>query len=88
MSRGAFTLRGDSRAMMVQDHRTSGWSSHKYLRFDLQASPVGITLDLSKVPCGCLACVYFVAAKDPSDGKSQYCGAYTTPHEHQSHPML
>ena len=71
---GTFRVSGNARAYLVQDHAHSGgWDGHRYVRFDLSTSPLRFTLDLSNVPCGCLACVYLVAAADPSNGKSQYC---------------
>ena len=71
--RGQFSLQGDSRAMLVHDHTAANWASHKYVRFDLAERPIRFTLDLSNVPCGCLACLYFVAAKEPDASGSNYC---------------
>ena len=67
------TMRGDSRLYLVEDHTRSSWDEHKYARVDLRQNPLIYTLDLSGVPCGCLACVYLVAMADPSGGGSNYC---------------
>ena len=71
------TVVGDSRVYLVNDHREVTWERHQYQRLDLQASDLRYELDLSKVPCGCLACVYLVAMADPGAGatESNYCGA-------------
>lgn len=69
---GALRIAGDSRLYLVQDHTQSSWEKHKYVRFDLAAHPLSFTLDLSSVPCGCLATVYLVSMPDPSLG-SNYC---------------
>ena len=42
----------------------------------MMASPLRFSLDLSKVECGCLACIYLVAMPDP-DARGD---AYTAPH--------
>ena len=73
MPDGAFTVIGDVRAYLVQDVRHTHWGLHKYERIDLQKQPLVFTIDLSQVPCGCLACVYLVAMKDPEGSLSNYC---------------
>ena len=70
---GAVRVTGDARIYLVEDHKQQTWAGHKYVRLDLQSSPLRFTLDLSNVPCGCLACVYLVAMKDPASGDSNYC---------------
>ena len=70
---GKLTVQGDTRVYLVEDHRETEWDYHKYVRIDLQSFPLRFTLDLSNVPCGCLACVYLVKMKDPAFGQSQYC---------------
>ena len=67
------TVRGNSRAYLVEDSGASDWETHKYLRLNLQDHPLNFDLDLSQVPCGCLACVYLVRMKDPDWGGSNYC---------------
>ena len=62
---GALTVRGDARLYLVQDHTHSSWAEHRYVRLDLQQQPLSFTLDISNVPCGCVACVYLVRMKDP-----------------------
>ena len=55
---GVLKMQGDSRAYLVQDYRHNKWAEHKYVRLDLHKYPLRYTVDLSHVPCGCLACVY------------------------------
>ena len=69
----AVRINGDTRVYLTDDHRRTRWGDSKYLRFDLRASPLTFTLDLSNVPCGCLACVYLVAMDDPDAHGSNYC---------------
>ena len=67
-------VHGDNRMYLVEDHRQTIWGTHKYVRLDLNAEPLKFTLDLSGVPCGCLACVYLVAMADPEwGGDANYC---------------
>ena len=73
MTNGKFKVQGDSRAYLVQDSTQTLWQDHKYVRLDLQKDPLTFSLDLSKVPCGCLACVYMVKMKDPDVDGSNYC---------------
>ena len=71
---GALKVQGDARAYLIQDHtQNDGWGEHQYVRIDLEKSPLRFMLDLSNVPCGCLACVYLVTMKDPEDRWSNYC---------------
>lgn len=84
---GAVRVMGDSRAYLVNDYTAAAsfgnggggasasgpWGDLAYARLDLHAAPLSFTLDLSNVPCGCLACVYLVAMKDPEGGQSNYC---------------
>ena len=71
---GMLRVQGDSRLYLVQDYQQTQWQDHKYMRLDLNKDPLRFTLDLSNVPCGCLACVYMVKMKDPAASGSQYCG--------------
>jgi hypothetical protein len=73
VSEGAVKLTGNARAFLVQDSLQTSWAEHKYMRLDLSRHPLSFTLDLSGVPCGCLACVYLVAMADPSAGDDSYC---------------
>ena len=68
-------VQGDSRVYLVQEYFQDAWENHKYVRINLQEEALEFTLDLSGVPCGCLACVYMVAMKDPIPGSHTYCGA-------------
>ena len=58
MTNGALKIQGDSRVYLVEDYRKQTWDEHKYVRLNLQDWPLRYTIDLSQVPCGCLACVY------------------------------
>ncbi|KAL3926462.1 MAG: hypothetical protein SGPRY_003287 [Prymnesium sp.] len=74
VTNGNLEIQGDARAYLVQDHTVyTGWGDHRYVRIDLHRSPLQFTLDVSNVPCGCLACVYLVTMKDPVGWKSNYC---------------
>ena len=64
---GAVRIAGNSQAYLVNDHTPTTWKDHGYARLDLRSNPLSFTLDLSQVPCGCFACVYLVAMKDPSE---------------------
>jgi hypothetical protein len=72
---GSLTVTGNARTYLVQDHDHLRWEDHKYVRLNPQVEPVRFTLDLSGVPCGCLACVYMVKMKDPSDEGPNYVSA-------------
>ena len=63
--RGAFTLKGNARAYLVRDHTRRTWAAHSYVRMDLNRAPLSMDVDLSRVPCGCLACVYLIAMPEP-----------------------
>lgn len=70
---GALRVQGDSRLYLVQDYTQSDWQNHQYRRIDLRQDPLSFTLDLSHVPCGCLACVYMVKMAAPTALGSSYC---------------
>ena len=76
---GMLRVQGNSRLYLVQDYQPAKWEEHKYIRLDLRRDPLSFTLDLSNVPCGCLACVYMVKMKDPSATGSNYWCARHTP---------
>jgi hypothetical protein len=71
---GSLQVSGETRAYLVRDFTERGWGNHKYLRFDL-TNPLTFDVDLSNVPCGCVASVYLVRMADPSLGRSNYCDA-------------
>ena len=73
MQNDRLTVKGDSRLFLVQDFNQSRWDDHKYVRLDLQQASLRFTVDVSNVPCGCLAMVYLVKMKDPAGGTPQYC---------------
>ena len=54
---GAFRISGDARAYLVRNHGAEKWVDHSYVRLNLVAHPLTFSLDLSRVPCGCLACI-------------------------------
>ena len=70
---GTLTVTGNTRAYLVEDYMGLRWADFKYERADMFKKPLEFTLDLSNVNCGCLACVYLVAMKDPSGDSSNYC---------------
>ena len=74
-SEGTVTVHGDTRVYLVADHNAATWAKHQYVRFDVHAKPLEMEVDLSNVPCGCLACVYLVMMKDPVAGDSSYCAS-------------
>ena len=76
-SDGKLHVTGSTRVYLVEDHRKREWAEHRYHRFDLSQRELTFTLDVSRVPCGCIACVYFVAMKDPASSKSNYCDMAT-----------
>ena len=57
----------------MSDYTTAGWAGRRYARFDLTSRPLELDINLSGVPCGCLACVYLVAMADPDASGSRYC---------------
>ena len=73
LERGTLTVRSNSRLYLVDDGAPSAWEQHSYVRIDLQRRPLSYTLDLSSVPCGCLACVYLVAMRNPTAAGANYC---------------
>jgi len=72
-SDGSLRVTGDTRAYLTNNPVGIMWPSHSYVRFDLNQEPLVFEVDLSQVPCGCLACVYLVAMKDPNEFGSNYC---------------
>jgi hypothetical protein len=61
---GALHIIGDARLYLMEDYTASTWGTRKYARFDLRTA-LSLSVDLSAVPCGCIATVYLVAAADP-----------------------
>ena len=47
-----------------------GWLLSAHSR---PSQPLRLTADVSGVPCGCLACIYLVAMKDPEGNDPMYC---------------
>ena len=74
VNEGSLRVNGDTRAYLVQNIEAGdNWGDHRYVRSNMMTTPLKFTIDLSNVDCGCLACVYLVAMKDPSAGSSNYC---------------
>jgi hypothetical protein len=48
------------------------------MRLDLENAPLKFTLDVSNVPCGCLATVYMVKMADPTTSGSNYCACHAS----------
>jgi hypothetical protein len=70
---GNMEVKGDARAYLVEDMRSTKWAEHRFVRLDLTESELSFELDLSRVPCGCLATVYMSAMPDPGGIGAQYC---------------
>ena len=72
---GTVRFTGDTRAYLVEDYTRSAWRDHKYMRIDpTRSEAFSASVDLSNVPCGCLACVYMVGMHDPSSSRlANYC---------------
>jgi hypothetical protein len=77
---GVLRITGNARSYLVKDFRTRTWRSHEYVRIDLNKESLRFTIDLSEVPCGCLACVYLVTMGDPTVDQSNYCDAAENVH--------
>ena len=75
------TLRlfGDTRVYLVADHTQSEWSDHEYIHMLHDGREMSFTLDLSRVPCGCIATVYLVQMDRPGLTDANYCDANTSP---------
>lgn len=69
---GAFGIQGKQRMYLMEDINAPNWWASKYVRFNLLGKTVTFTADLSGVPCGVAACIYFVALWKPGPGSS-YC---------------
>lgn len=63
MEDNVLRVQGNTRVYLVQDWQELYWDRHEYVRLDLRNNPLTFTIDLSNVPCGCLACVYRRRAK-------------------------
>eukprot|EP00419_Tripos_fusus_P008029 CAMPEP_0172682900 /NCGR_PEP_ID=MMETSP1074-20121228/18477_1 /TAXON_ID=2916 /ORGANISM="Ceratium fusus, Strain PA161109" /LENGTH=646 /DNA_ID=CAMNT_0013501663 /DNA_START=27 /DNA_END=1968 /DNA_ORIENTATION=+ len=63
---------GSSRSYLVDNLGAPSWYQAQYHRFDLRGQTMSYTVDLSKVPCGCIACMYLVAMPNPGPGPN-YC---------------
>ena len=71
---GGVMFVGNVRAYLADDVALKGkWSEYAYTRVNYFEAPLSLDLDLSNVPCGCLACVYLVALPQPNGDSSSYC---------------
>jgi hypothetical protein len=76
---GTLRIQGETRVYLGADHRETKWTSHRWVRLDLSHDPLRFTIDLSNVPCGCIAHVYLVAMQDPRfPAESGYCDMVAT----------
>jgi len=69
---GAFGIQGKQRMYLMEDLSVNDWWGSKYVFYNLLGKTVTFTVDISGVPCGVAACLYFVAIWNPGPG-SQYC---------------
>lgn len=63
---------GPSRSYLVENWQSGSWWNTRYYRLDLRGKTMSYTVDLSKVGCGCIACMYLVAMPNPGPGPN-YC---------------
>eukprot|EP00419_Tripos_fusus_P000243 CAMPEP_0172691612 /NCGR_PEP_ID=MMETSP1074-20121228/24675_1 /TAXON_ID=2916 /ORGANISM="Ceratium fusus, Strain PA161109" /LENGTH=475 /DNA_ID=CAMNT_0013511709 /DNA_START=145 /DNA_END=1572 /DNA_ORIENTATION=- len=69
---GTFGIAGKQRMYLMEDAWVHDWFGAKYHIFNLLGKTVSYTVDLSQMPCGVAACLYFVANRKPGPG-SNYC---------------
>lgn len=69
---GTFGITGKQRMYLMEDAWVHDWFGAKYHVFNLLGKTVSYTVDLSQVPCGVAACLYFVANRKPGPA-SNYC---------------
>lgn len=69
---GSFGMQGNMRMYLVEDYQVTDWWGAKFVTFNLLGKTLTYTVDLSKVPCGVIACLYFTANWKPGPG-SNYC---------------
>ena len=71
---GTIELSGNGRGYIIKDH-TKG---RQYKLFNMLGKTLHFTVDVSKVPCGCNAALYFVAMR-AGNSPDNYCDIQTTP---------
>jgi len=70
---GSFGIKGGAQRMyLMEDINAPSWWDANYVLFNLLGKTVTFTADLSGVPCGVAASLYFVAFWKPGPG-SNYC---------------
>jgi len=69
-------VHGNNRVYLVDDFVPEDWATASPLSFNLLGKTVSYTVDLTKVPCGVVACLYFVQNLKP-DSSSNYCDIQT-----------
>ena len=67
----------NSRAYLYVEHSTG---KSNPVPIDLRGRTLRFTIDVSHVPCGCIAALYFVAMRAPADKQwASYCDILSTP---------
>jgi hypothetical protein len=67
-----FGMHGNSRMYLVDNWHANDWWGTNFERFDLLGKKVSFEVDVSLVPCGCAATLYFVSMGKPGPGPN-YC---------------
>jgi len=65
-------IRGNNRLNLVDDYLLQDWATAAPISFDLLGKSVFYTVDMTNVPCGTLASLYFVENQHPG-ASSNYC---------------
>mmetsp|Transcript_99580 Transcript_99580/g.277222 ORF Transcript_99580/g.277222 Transcript_99580/m.277222 type:complete len:510 (-) Transcript_99580:118-1647(-) len=68
-------IKGKQRMYLAKDIHAVDWALTEIIGFDLRGRTISFTVDLSNVPCGVAACLYFTENWEPQPGKSGYCDA-------------
>lgn len=69
-------VHGNNRAYLVEDYVPKDWATASPLSLNLLGKTVSYTVDMTKVPCGVVACLYFVQ-NQKADSSSNYCDIQT-----------
>mmetsp|Transcript_56101 Transcript_56101/g.111492 ORF Transcript_56101/g.111492 Transcript_56101/m.111492 type:complete len:421 (+) Transcript_56101:44-1306(+) len=70
--KGSFGIQGKQRMYFMENIHANDWWGSKYVWFNLLGKTVTFTVDLSGIPCGVAACLYFVSYWNPGPD-SKYC---------------
>uniref|UniRef100_A0A7S0FIM8 cellulose 1,4-beta-cellobiosidase (non-reducing end) n=1 Tax=Pyrodinium bahamense TaxID=73915 RepID=A0A7S0FIM8_9DINO len=68
----SFGIKGKQRMYLLQNWMVPDWWKSEYVLFNLLGKTISFTVDLSKMPCGVVSCLYFVENWKPGPG-SNYC---------------